>query len=182
MLIRSVSKTLIAPLILKQVENGSYKLSDTISKVLDGHPAHNLVNSNFINPEVTVDQLLRMRSGLSDYGENKDDSYTFVQTSESWEPAGLLHLVRTPYQSPGDYWYSNTNTLLLGMIAEHHGDQPLNRLLKQTFFDPLEISAGLLPQDGAPVNTARPHGDRRLWGGKGSVSYTHLTLPTSDLV
>ena len=180
MLIRSVSKTLIAPLILKQVETGSYKLSDTISKVLDGHPAHNLVNSNFINPEVTVDQLLRMRSGLSDYGENKDDSYTFVQTSESWEPAGLLHLVRTPYQSPGDYWYSNTNTLLLGMIAEHHGDQPLNRLLKQTFFDPLEISAGLLPQDGAPVNTARPHGDRRLWGGEGFGDLSEMTISWLD--
>ena len=32
------------------------------------------------------------------------------------------------------------------MIAEHHGDQPLNRLLKQTFFDPLEARA--LPDYG----------------------------------
>ena len=180
MLIRSVSKTLIAPLILKQVETGSYKLSDTISKVLDGHPAHNLINSNFINPEVTVAQLLHMRSGLSDYGEDKDANYTFVQTSASWEPIALLHLVRTPYQSPGDYWYSNTNTLLLGLIAEHHGDQPLNRLLKQTFFDPLEISAGLLPQDAAPVNTARPHGDRRIWGGEGFGDLSELTTSWLD--
>ena len=180
MLIRSVSKTLIAPLVLKQAETGSYKLSDTISEVLDGHPAHNLINSDFINPEVTVDQLLHMRSGLADYGEKKESNYTSIQTSVSWDPIALLRLVRTPYQPPGDYSYSNTNTVLLGLIAEHHGNQPLNRMLKQTFFDPLEISAGLLPQDAAPVNTARPHGDRRIWGGEGFGDLSELTTSWLD--
>ena len=180
MLIRSVSKTLIAPLVLKQAETGSYKLSDTISEVLDGHPAHNLINSDFINPEVTIDQLLHMRSGLADYGEKKDSNYTSIQTSVSWDPIALLRLVQTPYQPPGDYSYSNTNTVLLGLIAEHHGNQPLNRMLKQTFFDPLEISAGLLPQDAAPVNTARPHGDRRIWGGEGFGDLSELTTSWLD--
>ena len=180
MLIRSVSKTLIAPLILKQVETGSYKLSDTISDVLDGHPAHNLINSKFINPDVTVAQLLHMTSGLADYGETKGSAYTAVQTAASWQPVDLLPLVASPHQPPGEYSYSNTNTLLLGLIAEHHGGQPLNRLLKQTFFDPLEISAGLLPQDAAPANTARPHGDRGAFGGEGFGDLSELSSSWLD--
>ncbi len=53
-------------------------------------------------------------------------------------------------------------------------------MLKQTFFDPLGISAGLLPQDAAPVNTARPHGDRCIWGGEGFGDLSELTTSWLD--
>ena len=167
MLIRSVSKTFIAALILSQVEDGLYKLSDTISSVLSDHPDYGEIDTDFINPDVTVSQLLSMTAGLADYGENKGSDYSAVLASAAWKPADLPRLVSSPHTSPGEYAYSNTNTALLGMIAEHQGGLPLNRLLKQEFFDPLGISAALLPQDGTPADTARPHGDREQWGGVG---------------
>ena len=144
-----------------------YKLSDTISSVLSDHPDYGEIDSDLINPDVTVSQLLSMTAGLADYRENKGSDYSAVQASAAWKPADLLRLVSSPHASPGKYAYSNTNTAILGMIAEHHGGLPLNRLLKQEFFDPLGISAGLLPQDSTPADTARPHGNRDRWGGMG---------------
>ena len=172
-LIRSVSKTFIAALIMKQIATGAYTLSDTISSVLAGHSDYALLDSDFVNPDVTVSQLLSMTSGIADYAENKGPDYTAIQTASSWKPADLLKLIGTPYRPPGNYSYSNSNSVILGLIAEHHGGLPLNRLLKQVFFAPLGVVAGLLPQDAAPAEMAHPHTDRATWGlgdGFGDIS------------
>ena len=165
MLIRSVSKTFLAAAVLQQVNDGLYGLFDPISSVLADHPGFASLDSSMINGEVTVAELLSMRSGLGDYGEVKDAAYTAVQTGDQWQPLDLIQLVRTPYGPRGSYEYSNTNSTLLGIIVEHYGGMPLNRLLTQRILSPLQITAGLLPQDGVPAGIARPHDDLAQWGG-----------------
>jgi len=77
--------------------------------VLSDHPDYGEIDSGFINPDVTVSQLLSMAAGLADYGENKRSDYSAVQASATWKPADLLRLVSSPHASPGEYAYSNTS-------------------------------------------------------------------------
>ena len=163
-LIRSSSKSFTAGLALKQIDDGLYSLSDTLGTVLSSNDAYKALNKSVINPAVTIEELLTMTSGIQQIEEYNDD-YDALQVSLNWEPVDLLQLVIIDFKTPGSYNYSNTNTMLLGIIAEHAGGQNLNKLYKTELFDPLGIVALLLPRDGAPENTARPHGEG--WGGTG---------------
>jgi len=163
-LIRSSSKSFTAGLALKQIDDGLYSLSDTLATVLSSNDVYKALNKSVINPAVTIEELLTMTSGIQQIEEYNDD-YSALQVSLNWEPVDLLQLVTLDYKTPGSYNYSNTNTTLLGIIAEHAGGQNLNKLYKTELFNPLDIVALLLPQDGAPANTARPHGEG--WGGTG---------------
>ena len=163
-LIRSSSKSFTAGLALKQIDDGLYSLSDTLGTVLSSNDAYKALNKSVINPAVTIEELLTMTSGIQQIEEYNDD-YDALQVSLNWEPVDLLQLVTIDFKTPGSYNYSNTNTMLLGIIAEHAGGQNLNKLYKTELFDPLGIVALLLPRDGAPENTARPHGEG--WGGTG---------------
>ena len=163
-LIRSSSKSFTAGLALKQIDDGLYSLSDTLGTVLSSNDAYKALNKSVINPAVTIEELLTMTSGIQQIEEYNDD-YAALQVSLNWEPVDLLQLVTIDFKTPGSYNYSNTNTMLLGIIAEHAGGQNLNKLYKTELFDPLGIVALLLPRDGAPENTARPHGEG--WGGTG---------------
>ena len=163
-LIRSSSKSFTAGLALKQIDDGLYSLSDTLGTVLSSNDAYKALNKSVINPAVTIEELLTMTSGIQQIEEYNDD-YDALQVSLNWEPVDLLQLVTIDFKTPGSYNYSNTNTMLLGIIAEHAGGQNLNKLYKTELFDPLGIVALLLPRDGAPEKTARPHGEG--WGGTG---------------
>ena len=163
-LIRSSSKSFTAGLALKQIDDGLYSLSDTLGTVLSSNDAYKALNKSVINPAVTIEELLTMTSGIQQI-EAYNDDYDALQVSLNWEPVDLLQLVTIDFKTPGSYNYSNTNTMLLGIIAEHAGGQNLNKLYKTELFDPLGIVALLLPRDGAPENTARPHGEG--WGGTG---------------
>ena len=163
-LIRSSSKSFTAGLALKQIDDGLYSLSDTLGTVLASNDAYKALNKSVINPAVTIEELLTMTSGIQQIEEYNDD-YDALQVSLNWEPVDLLQLVTIDFKTPGSYNYSNTNTMLLGIIAEHAGGQNLNKLYKTELFDPLGIVALLLPRNGAPENTARPHGEG--WGGTG---------------
>ena len=169
-LIRSSSKSFIAGLVLKQINDGLYSLSDPIDTILPNNAVYKGLDKSVINPAVTIEELLNMTSGIQirkEYGEDEEynDAFNAVQTSLDWEPADLLQLATVPFKTPGNYEYSDTNSMLLGVIAEHAGGQNLNELYKAELFDPLGIVALLLPRDRAPGNTARPHGER--WDSTG---------------
>ena len=48
------------------------------------------------------------------------------------------------------------------MLFRSHGGNDLNILYQDSYFDPLGITAGLGPQDGFPLDTARPYSDLTL--------------------
>lgn len=166
-LVRSTSKTILAGLILQQIDEGLYSLSDTLDSVLSGNSDYQLLDKNIINSKVTIEQLLTMTSGIEDVNDYFRKEFTELQEDRNWEPIELIQLPITPFSQPGTYKYVNTNSNLLGLIAEHTGQRPLNELYQSKLFDPLGIVGVLLPQDAPPSNTARPHGDRSLWGGTG---------------
>ena len=120
-----------------------------------------------INPDVTIEQILTMTSGIRNISDYYRPEVPELQESQNWRPVDVVRLVIDDFVPPGTYEYSNTNSMLLGLIAEHAGRQQLNELYKSVLFDPLGIVAVLLPQDAPPPNAARPHGDRSQWGGTG---------------
>ncbi|MQF69439.1 serine hydrolase [SAR202 cluster bacterium AD-804-J14_MRT_500m] len=166
-LFRSSSKTFVAAIVLQQIDAGLYSLSDTLHSILSGNDDYESFDKNVINPDVTIHHLLTMTSGIADAHDYSRKEHTDVQTNPVWTPGDTVKLATRPFVSPGVYDYSNTNTMLLGMIVEEVAQENLNAVYKSQLFDPLGLIALLLPQDNAPPNTARPYGDRTNYGGSG---------------
>jgi D-alanyl-D-alanine carboxypeptidase len=125
------------------------------------------LDKSVINPDVTIEQLLTMTSGIEHVQDYYRQEVSDLQGSSNWRPVDVVGLVILDFVPPGTYSYSNTNTFLLGLIAEHKGGQRLNELYKSELLDPLDLVALLLPQDNAPSNTARPYDDLSSYGGTG---------------
>ena len=169
-LIRSTSKTVLSALILDLVEDGQFQLTDSLESVLSAHPDYSLLDQTKINVAATVHDLLSMRSGIRPWGgptgaTNPD--LLWVVMKPSWKPVDTLGLIQDPWVEPGEYEYSDSNSYLLGMIAELHNGKALPVLYRERFFDPLGLDAVLLPDEPVPEGTARPYTDLDYWGGSG---------------
>ena len=156
--IGSTSKTFVSALVLTQIEQGLYEVTDSLGQVLSGHPDYESFDKSKINADVTVAQMLSMRSGLPNYNDNRD-GVSGLFKSATWKPADNINLVQDAFVETGAFDYNDTNLVLLGLIAEFQGGQSLGELYRQTFFDPLGIWAVLPPRDGVPSDTAHPYGD-----------------------
>ena len=147
LMISSTSKTFLSALILTQIEKGLYGLNDTIGIILSEHPDFSSLDTDKINPLVTIEELLTMSSGLPDYNENMQGKSELLKNPQM-KPEDLINLINTPYTEPGTFKYNDTNVVILGMIAELYSGQTLSELYRQTFYDPLSITAITLPEEG----------------------------------
>jgi D-alanyl-D-alanine carboxypeptidase len=133
----SISKTFTSALILQLVEEHRLALDDPARRWLD--PA--IAKAADVGAKVTVRMLLDHTSGLKDFffGPGIDAALQRAP-DRAWTAVDALTFVRGRYFRPGAGWhYSNTNYLLLGLIAERVAGQPLARALRQRFFDPLAM-------------------------------------------
>lgn len=143
--IGSVTKTFVAAVILGLVKDGAVSLDDKLEKWVTGVPKGDVI---------TVRQLMNHTSGIFNYTNDKTFAKSF---SKHWTPREMVDLAikNPPYFEPGAGWeYSNTNYILLGMIAESAGKAKIGALvrtrvlekagLKSTFFDGEEPIAGTL--------------------------------------
>ncbi len=146
--IGSVTKTFTGTAVLQLVDRGLIRLSDPISRYVDGVPSGDVI---------TLDLLGRMRSGLPDFTE--PDSFLDRLYRES--PSGPEAFATTPRElveaaftqpldfKPGAKWaYSNTNTVLLGMVVEKVTGMPLGDYLQQNIFGPLGLTQTSYPANG----------------------------------
>ncbi len=142
--VASVTKTFTSALILSMVEEGRIELDASVTKYLRGLR---------IDPKVTVRMLLDHTSGLRDYFYHPAIDRILVDHPDRvWSEAESLKYSGKPYFKPGKGWhYSNTNYLVLGMIAERVGGKSLADLYRERFFDPLGLD-GTFYQ---PTETAR---------------------------
>jgi len=174
LLIGSTSKTFLSALVLGQIENGMYNLTDSIGTLLRDHPDFPSFSGTKINPEVTIVELLTMSSGLSDFNKNTSGkSESFKQPS--WSPSDTINLVPSEFAPPGKFQYNDTNVVLLGLIAEFYSGKTLAELFRQTYFTPLGISAIALPEEGIPWHSG-------LFNDPGShLSVPNIAMPYTDL-
>jgi CubicO group peptidase (beta-lactamase class C family) len=169
----SITKTLISALVLTQIENGLYSLDDTVENLLGSNADYIALSAPQkarIRTTATVAELLKHTSGMLDYAENIDALIPMCDPSYAlytspWKPADIIEYIvdqdLVAGSGPFAFNYSNTNYILLGMIAQEMsvGKLPLNTLLANTFFSPLGVTAILAPQDNYPSVIAHGYDD-----------------------
>jgi len=161
----STSRTFVGALVLSQIEDGLYRLSDRLSTLLADHSGYQSSDTSQI-PNATVEELLTMTAGIIDVPMQGVGPY-MVMTSPGWEKSDMLGLMNKPHNPPGIFRYGNDNSYLLGLIAEHLGGSGLNELYQSELLEPLALKAALLPEIEIPSAIATPYGDRSQYGGSG---------------
>lgn len=138
--IGSVTKTFTGTVTLQLAQDGKLSLDDPVSKYRPDVPN---------GQNITITQLLNMRSGLFNYSETKELNESLDKTpGRVWTPDDLLALAfkNPPYFPPGQgYHYSNTNTVLLGLIAEQLDAKPLATIFQDRLFTPLKMKDTSFP-------------------------------------
>jgi D-alanyl-D-alanine carboxypeptidase len=174
MRIGSVTKTFTATVVLQLVDEHKLGLDDPIGRYVPQVP-------NGAN--ITVRQLLNMTSGLFNITEDDrlnrsvDAQPEKVWTDEEQLPIAFTH---PPYFPPGDgFHYSNTNYLLLGMIAEQVGGAPLAELMRQRIFDRLGMRDTMLPPRGSTA-IPEPHQRGYTYGSNVELNTAYHAAQAGD--
>src|SRR5262245_1168202 len=140
--IASNTKTMTAAALLQLAQDGNGKLglSDPVSKYVSGVPN---------GDNITIAQLLEMRSGLYNYTNAPELSASIDRDpTKVWTPAELLAIAfaHPPNFPPGaEYAYNNTNYVLLGLIVERLDGRPLATAMQKRLFEPLGMQHTVLP-------------------------------------
>ncbi len=144
--IASLTKMYTATIVLQLAQEGKLKLSDTISKYVDGIPN---------GDRITLTHLADMTSGVASYTMNEKllEKYfadpTAVYTPEEVIAAGAAV---SPLFPPGEgFAYSNTNTVLLGKVIEKVTGEDVGRLMQSRIFDPLHLANTSWPGTSAAL-------------------------------
>jgi D-alanyl-D-alanine carboxypeptidase len=138
--IGSITKTLTGTVILQLADEGKLGLDDPVGRYLPEVPngAH-----------ITIRELLNMRSGLYNYSEDPNFDQTLTaHPGRVWTPQELVAISfkHPPYFAPNkDIHYSNTNTILLGMIIERITGQSVESEIQHRIFNPLGMNNSLMP-------------------------------------
>lgn len=152
--IGSLTKTWTGTVILQQVQEGKLGLDDPVSKFRADVPG---------GAAITIAQLLDMRSGLYNYSETRELAEAMdADPGRVWQPDELLAMAfsHPSYFPPGQgYHYSNTNTVLLGVIAEKLDGQPLEQIFQNRLFRPLGLArSSFPPRTSAAIPDPHPQG------------------------
>ena len=157
--IASNTKTMTGALIVLLAQNGKLKLSDPVSTYIPDVPD---------GENITVAQLLKMRSGL--YGYTADPALAAAMDAnpgKAWTPQEVLAIAfRHPPQFAPDasYEYSNTNYALLGLIAEKVGGRPLAQQFADRLFGPVGLTQTSLPA-ADDTSMPAPYSHGYMYGG-----------------
>lgn len=139
--IASQTKLMEATVILQLVAEGKLGLDDELSDVLPEMAENDWVERA---GEITVRQLVRHTSGIPEFVDS--GQFDVFDFTTEYEPLDLVKAARTVPRAgePGEYRYSTTNYVLLGMIIErvtgHNRDDEFERRL----FDPLGMDRSYL--------------------------------------
>ncbi|MFE4835968.1 serine hydrolase domain-containing protein [Arthrobacter sp. NPDC056691] len=144
--IGSVTKTWTGTVILQLVQEGKLKLEDPVSKYRSDVPN---------GDNITIEQLLTMRSGIYNYSESYELSKALDSTPQRvWTPEQLvgIALPLPTYFGPGEgFHYSNTNTVLLGLIAEKLDGKGFGQIVRDRILGPLGLEQTSFPASDSSV-------------------------------
>ncbi len=153
--IGSATKTFTATAILELVDRHRLSLDQTIAKWEPRIP-----NAR----RITIRMLLGMRSGIWDEGGNGPSGRQSLlakwtnqhcalrspkpDCGRYWSPQEIINLAikegRAAYP-PGVYYYSDTNYVLLALIAQSVAHKPFGKLVQQLILNPLNMRQTSFP-------------------------------------
>src|SRR5215216_6547577 len=159
--IGSVTKTFTISLLLQAEADGILSLDDTIDKYVDDVPN---------GDKITLRQMANMTSGIASYTENKQWQNEFLSDHERvWKPEELVQIgiKDSPLFDPGTQWhYSNTNTLLLGLVLQQVTGESIGQLYGEWIIEPLGLNGTSFPD--ADPSIADPHAQGYTLQGQSS--------------
>jgi D-alanyl-D-alanine carboxypeptidase len=135
----SLTKPMVATVILQLADEGRLSLDDSLVRFLPG----TLPDGD----RMTLRHLLNHTSGIGDYVNDPGFiDAAFLNPSRVWTPQELIAVANgMPRRfTPGEagYWeYSNTNYVLLGLVAEVAGGASIAALLLTRVFEPLGMTS-----------------------------------------
>ena len=137
----STTKTFTAVVLLQLVAEGKLALHDTLEERL---PDLAIPNAHFL----TVEHLLRMRSGLFDFEDDASLAGNLDAHLTPWSLADVIWLgIRQPAAFPpgARFSYCNTNFCLLELIIERLTGHSLGDELAQRILGPLGMAGASYP-------------------------------------
>lgn len=161
----SSTKVFTATLIFQLYEQGLLDFDDPITKVLSDA----LINGIDNYKDITIKNLMNHSSGIPEY---LDIAYTlkfYNDPTRIWTDVEELELVngkKAVFKPGTKVDYSNTNYLLLGMIAKALTKRTGTELYRDEIFNPLAMNNSFFNEDGSlPSDLVRGYFDEN---GKGS--------------
>ncbi len=138
--IGSETETFTITAVLQLADQNKIGLDDPIGGYIDGVPG---------GDAITVRELAGMRSGLFNYTETTGfrDAIT-ADPRRAYSPGELLDwaFAEPAVFAPGTgFQYSNTNTILLGLLVEKISGQPLAAYVREHILAPLQLAHTSFP-------------------------------------
>ena len=138
--IASITKTFTATAILQLVDEGRLSKTDTLATWYPDFP-----NAD----EITVDDLLRMRSGIDDPFDQEFLEYYYDNPDANITADEIIQLAADradEFESPGQKTnYTNVNYTLLQEIVRRVSGNDLGVQIAQGIFEPLSMENSLYP-------------------------------------
>ncbi len=138
--LRSITKSFTVTALLQLVKLGQLGLDDKVGRYIAGVPNGSLIS---------LADLAGNQSGLADYSMQPGFFEIFIKdTLYVWTPQELVafSFAVPPSFLPGaQYEYSNTNTVLLGLVIEAVTGLPLGEVLVTQIFRPLGLTGTRYP-------------------------------------
>jgi D-alanyl-D-alanine carboxypeptidase len=141
MRLASTSKAFSGAVALALVDHGVLSLSDTIGKWLPQLPK--------AWGQVTVAELLNHTSGLPDYSASDGFRQSLLEHPHATpSPLALLHFVwnkRLEFPRGSQFRYSNSNNVVVALMAQAASHRTYNQLLSTYVYAPLDLTKTSLP-------------------------------------
>ena len=159
--IGSNTKTFVAVVIMQLVQEGKITLDEPIETYLPG-----LIHGEGIDSsKITVRQLLQHTSGLPEYNDKigLDDPFANRDVYYSQRDCLDVALSHPALFEPGSQFkYTNTNYLVLSLLAEKVTHRPLAEQITQRIIEPLGLSHTYFPGPGEQnIRGTHPQGYER---------------------
>ncbi len=166
--IGSVTKAFTVTRLLQLADEGRLSLDDPIDQYVPDTQ----------NGTATLRQLADMTSGIFNYTEDADIVVPLIEDlTQEWPPEKLIAATdrHDAYFAPGEGWhYSNTNTVLLGLVIEQVTGGSIAEEIERNVVAPLELAGTSYPTTPAvPDPHAAGYGD--LGDGLFEMTESHPT-------
>jgi D-alanyl-D-alanine carboxypeptidase len=163
----SITKVFTGTVIFKLIDEGKLNLSD---KLNDYFPEY--TNA----PEVTIGNLLDHSSGIKDLLTLPDILMSgTINTDKVWDINQIVSTIakkKLVFETGTDHQYSNSNTVLLGLIAEKITGKEMSELYNEYIFNYLNLSNIVFsPYHGTPERLISGY-DRKLLPAPGLYEVT----------
>jgi CubicO group peptidase (beta-lactamase class C family) len=153
----SMTKQFTAMAVMLLVHDRKLRYEDRLTDIFPDFPEY--------GREITIRHLLTHTSGLPDYEELMDNTWTPTHQIQDQDVLDLLKRQKKGKFAPGASWsYSNSGYVVLGLIVAKIGAEPFGDFLHRRIFEPLHMKHTLAFVNGLNAVPSRALGHSRKDG------------------